>query len=1405
MRLEKAITAEQENTDLKYASNYREATEAACDALITRTKLAVTAWEELLKTANQALAGASALDAGEDLKTFWKTLLERAATEKISLLSLTTESALRAHKAASMRLEKAITAEQENTDLSKASNYREATEAACDTLITRTKLAVAFCEELLESANQGLAATSMLDEGEDLKKIWKTLLERAETEKTSLLSLPAESASRAQKAASMRLEKAITAEQENTDLKYASNYREATESACNALITRTKLAAAFWEELLETANQGLAATSAIDAREDLKTFWKTLLERAETEKTSLLTLPAENASKAQRAASMSLEKAIVAEQANTDLKYASSYRKATEAACDALIARTKPVIAAWEKLLDTANQALAAASMLDGPEDLKIKTKTFWETIVATTEKNKAAANFLCAKSTSYNTEIARGLLEQAIANEEETIADSEKANAQNNRQHLKIKSEIAAAFGDAIVSAHIAQLAWNEILQTATEALRVVPADLTKKEDEDENLEAFWNSQISIARHQQSAAALLSAAQQATRRVFFACDQTEAATITKQPVLDLAMAAKTAWQELIKELESGSADILSEKSYLRECWRTWIERAESSKKKQAALALGYAAKKASSIADESITEAQVMVTSDHNIANRLALWDLALKKREEAADLWKKAAEAYRGYEKSAPINLDYWKTQTENVENIKNQESALVLCHTAQQAMDRADYAYQQFKAAPTKAKRSELLEQANSKKREAETAWDEAIQRYHQGRLAVPIVRDDLKTWWSDEIKTAENTKKSIAAFEKTELSLFFQSNDVFASAVGLQDQADQAASSASEIQARAEQPSNPHDALILWEEAVQKADEAQELWGKAQEAFREVFQQESEQIPPALKAESEQLLKNIANEQKDWMARAKLNQAVYGATIALHGATSVAEGTGKMEKEIVITEKIMKALGGYEDAVEEYSKLMKNTRATPGLDAKGLAVLESNINEEIKELKRKINVVLVDLLDFRTERDQAIFWTGYPEGNQTLAMRFGSNNNKKTLEMTAGGSLLDALNLYGPGSKVSVPLADELFDHASERFARGAMGDIHSFLPSTEPREGSVFKRIEQPILAESPYVDSIERHFKLKKNWRTVIEKEEENKIDNDFSTAALTLNNDQSIDWIRAHFVQQQAERAALLNFQTINRADKTPYPKEAIACWKAAIEEAESTQGLWTQTLQLFQQGRAQVSEALKDSVPLLLKKIENEQEDWKAGVNWCKVKREETIVNTLQGRVDNALAPNKFRKITLSTDEISALMDKTTDAIRECQLAATRWKESHPSASENDAEAMAFLEKNSKDYEYIATKMDASNLKVAVSRAANAAISMFHKLTSLTIGIDEVKETGFSQGFQEAQHAYEEAANNYLRFLQNAAANTAPLDRETRAEWNKKIEEAEALKKKIGLRLTS
>ncbi|MFI0348815.1 MAG: hypothetical protein ACH346_08700 [Chthoniobacterales bacterium] len=84
-------------------------------------------------------------------------------------------------------------------------------------------------------------------------------------------------------AADQEIEKAITAEQKNTDLGKTSNYREATESACDTLITRTKLAVAAWEELLKTANQALAATSMLDAREDLKTFWKTILERAETE------------------------------------------------------------------------------------------------------------------------------------------------------------------------------------------------------------------------------------------------------------------------------------------------------------------------------------------------------------------------------------------------------------------------------------------------------------------------------------------------------------------------------------------------------------------------------------------------------------------------------------------------------------------------------------------------------------------------------------------------------------------------------------------------------------------------------------------------------------------------------------------------------------------------------------------------------------------------------------------------------------------------------------------------------------------------------------------------------------------------------------------------------------------
>jgi hypothetical protein len=218
-----------------------------------------------------------------------------------------------------------------------------------------------------------------------------------------------------------------------------------------------------------------------------------------------------------------------------------------------------------------------------------------------------------------------------------------------------------------------------------------------------------------------------------------------------------------------------------------------------------------------------------------------------------------------------------------------------------------------------------------------------------------------------------------------------------------------------------------------------------------------------------------------------------------------------AATAHEKEAKQKKEEIknIKEEAKKALLEYDQPINQFPRILEQASTSVTAEHSHLKAWLDQQRAKAKKIKTELHSKLIDLLDFSTGENQAVFWTGYPDGNQTLAIHFSKESNKKTLEMTFGGQFLDDLNLYGKNSFVSIPLADALFDLASEKFARGAMGEIHAFLPYVEPRVNSVFKRIEEPILREKEASKVLSLMLRKKPKyeyWRTIAEGEEYNNI-----------------------------------------------------------------------------------------------------------------------------------------------------------------------------------------------------------------------------------------------------------------------------------------------------------
>ena len=100
---------------------------------------------------------------------------------------------------------------------------------------------------------------------------------------------------------------------------------------------------------------------------------------------------------------------------------------------------------------------------------------------------------------------------------------------------------------------------------------------------------------------------------------------------------------------------------------------------------------------------------------------------------------------------------------------------------------------------------------------------------------------------------------------------------------------------------------------------------------------------------------------------------------------------------------------------------------------------------------------------------------------VFWSG-GDVAKNAAADYAKANGGKTLEMTLTGRALEKI----PYNRFTKPVTGKLWDLASWRFARSARGDAHVFFGPNAPRPGSVFARIEGPILDRRG--NSILQHF-----------------------------------------------------------------------------------------------------------------------------------------------------------------------------------------------------------------------------------------------------------------------------------------------------------------------------
>jgi hypothetical protein len=515
------------------------------------------------------------------------------------------------------------------------------------------------------------------------------------------------------------------------------------------------------------------------------------------------------------------------------------------------------------------------------------------------------------------------------------------------------------------------------------------------------------------------------------------------------------------------------------------------------------------------------------------------------------------------------------------------------------------------------------------------------------------------------------------------------------------------------------------------------------------------------QECEAKATALEKEIEEMLgapKNSAAYKEVATVAFKKIFASFKSFLSLDGN----EVRQKKEKRKQILEEAKKALLEYDQPINQFPRVLEQASTSVTDDTPSLKAWFDQQLTEAKKTKTALNSKLIDLLDFSTGEHQAVFWTGYVDGNQTLAMHFSKENDKKTLEMTAGGQFLDELNLYGKKSVISVRLADALFDVASEKFAKGAMGEINAFLPHEEPRANSVFKRIEEPILKEKP----ISLTFRKKPKydyWRTIAEREEYKNIYDIFDDEALRAKN--TFEWMpNANHLRQQASKALGEAFASINAAVISPIDK-AISLWEEATHQADRTQQLWSQVTTVFE--KANVPEVLKTDLPKLLQHFQSEASSWTAEIKWRQLRHQAAMVDLHEERISKLLVTNDSHLINVAADEEAQLMIG-------CERAADEWI-----GSENN------LNKESKEKEYnnLKTTVAANRCKLVVAKSGAEVIAALNNMAPQAKTAKEAEQE--KEKLQAIIKSYADALNAYQQLLQRVEEG-APEEWSTARGWS-------------------